>query len=93
MQSPATSGFTVPEDRAARKATVPPPPSTGVSRALLRMHRPLTSMFGRRPVCLWGQFVGTYSVLAYAAYEGWRERERSVRCDFAFEVGVVRSVA
>jgi hypothetical protein len=33
----------------------------------LRMHRPLTSTFGRRFLCLWGQFVGTYSAFAYAA--------------------------
>ncbi len=74
-------------------AAKPPPPSTGVSRASLRMQRPLTSMLGRRPLCLWGQFVGTYSALAYAAYAGWRERERPVRCGFAFEVGVGRRVA
>jgi hypothetical protein len=48
----------------------PPPPNTGVFRAFLRMHRPLTSMFGRRFLCLWGQFVGTYSALAYAACAG-----------------------
>ena len=45
-------------------------------------------MFGRRLLCLWGQFVGTYSALAYAAYAGWRERERPVRCGFAAEAGV-----
>ena len=42
-------------------------------------------MFGRRLLCLWGQFVGTYSALAYAAYAGWRGRERPVRCGFAVE--------
>ena len=52
------------------------------------MHRPLTSRFGRRLLCFWGQFVGTYSALAYAACAGWREGERPVRCGFAFEVGV-----
>ena len=46
---------------------LPPPPSTGVLGAFLRMHRPLTSMFGRRLLRLLGQFVGTYSALAYAA--------------------------
>ena len=45
-------------------------------------------MFGRRLLCLWGQFVGTYSALAYAAYAGWRERERPVRCGCAAEVRV-----
>ena len=46
---------------------LPPPPSTDAFGASLRTHRPLTSMFGRRLLCLWGQFVGTYSALAYAA--------------------------
>jgi hypothetical protein len=50
-------------------------------------------MFGRRLLRLWGQFVGTYSALAYAAYAGWRGRERPVRCGFATEVWVGRSVA
>jgi hypothetical protein len=73
--------------------TLPPPPSTGVFRAFLRTHRPLTSMFGRWLLCLWGQFVGTYSALAYAAYAGWRERERPVRCGFATEMRIGRSAA
>ena len=42
----------------------PPPPSTGVFRVFLRTHRPLTSTFGRRLLCLWGQFVGSYSTSA-----------------------------
>ena len=50
-------------------------------------------MFGRRLLCLWGQFVGTYSTLAYAAYAGWRGRERLVRCGFATGVRGGRSVA
>lgn len=50
-------------------------------------------MFGRRLLCLWGQFVGTYSALAYAAYAGWRGRERPIRCGFVMEVWVGRSVA
>lgn len=66
--------------------TLPPPLSTGVFRASLRMHRPLTSKFGRRLLCLRGQFVGTYSALAYAAQAGWRGRERPARCGFADEV-------
>jgi hypothetical protein len=82
-----TSIFAAPEDRAARNATVPPPPSTGVFRASLRMHRPLTSMFGRRLLRLLGQFVGTYSVLAYAACARWSGSERPARCGFAVEVG------
>ena len=41
-------------------------------RAFLPMRRPLASMFGRGLLCLWGQFVGTYSALAFAAYAGWR---------------------
>jgi hypothetical protein len=36
-------------------------------RASLHTHKPLTSIFGRRLLRLWGQFVGTYSALAYAA--------------------------
>jgi hypothetical protein len=71
----------------------PPPPSTGVFRAFVRMHRLLTSTFGRRLLCLWGQFVGTYSALAYAAYARWRGRERPVRCGFATEVPTGWSVA
>jgi hypothetical protein len=54
----------------------PPPPSRGVFRASLRTHRPLTNMYGRRLLCSWGQFVGTYSVPAYPAYAGCRGRER-----------------
>ncbi len=50
-------------------------------------------MFGRRPLCFWGQFVGTYSALAYAAYAGRRRRERPVRCAFAPEASVGRTVA
>ena len=87
MHGPPTSRFVATEVRAARKPTVPPPPSKADFRTSLRMHRPLTSMFGRRLLCFWGQFVGTYSALAYAAQAGWRERERPVRCGFAFEVG------
>ncbi len=71
-----------------RAGPEPPPPSMGVLRASLRMHRPLTSMSGRRLLCFWGQFVGTYSALAYAACAGWRERERPVRCAFATEASV-----
>ena len=63
MQTRLPAGLAVAEGRKG----IPPPPSTGVFRAFLRMHRPLTSMFGRRLLCLWGQFVGTYSALAYAA--------------------------
>ena len=59
-----------------------PPPSRTAFPALLRMHKPLTSMFGRRLLCLWGQFVGTCSHLAYAAHAGWRGHERSVRWGF-----------
>lgn len=62
----------------------------GVFRALLRMHRPLTSMFGRRLVGLWGEFVGTYSAFACA---GWRGDERPVRCGFLTEMRVGRSGA
>ena len=76
-----------------RAGPEPPPPSTGALRASLRMHRPLTSVFGRRLLCFWGQFVGTYSVPAYAAYAGWRERKRPLRCGFATEARVGRSVA
>jgi hypothetical protein len=72
---------------------LPPPPSRGDFLASLRTHRPLTSTFGQRLLCLWGQFVGTYSALAYAAYAGWRGGGRPARCDFAVEVGVRRSVA
>ena len=65
----------------------PPPPTTGVSRAFVRMHRPLTSMFGWRFLCLWGQFVGTYSASAYAAYAERRACERPAHCGFAVEIG------
>jgi hypothetical protein len=41
----------------------PPPPSIGASRGFLRTHRPLTSTFGRRLLCLWGQFSGTCSAV------------------------------
>jgi hypothetical protein len=68
-------------------------PSRGAFRAFLRMHRPLTSMFGRRLLCLWGQFVGTYSALAYAACAGGRGRERPVHCGFAAKAWVGRSGA
>ena len=59
----------------------------GVFERLLRTHRPLTSMFGRRLLCLWGLFVGSYSALAYAAYARWRGRGRPARCGFAVKVG------
>jgi hypothetical protein len=72
MHKARTSRFVGSVARRVRHGPEPPPPSTGVFRAFLRMHRPLTSMFGRRLLCLWGQFVGTYSALAYAAYAGWR---------------------
>jgi hypothetical protein len=51
------------------------------------MHSPLTSVFGRRLLCLWGQFVGTCSALAYA-WVRWRGRERPARCGFATEMRV-----
>jgi hypothetical protein len=72
---------------------LPPPPSKRVFRALLHMHKPLTSIFGQRLVGLWGQFVGTYSALAYAAHAGWRGRGRPVRCGIAAEGSVGWSVA
>jgi hypothetical protein len=50
-------------------------------------------MFGWWLLCLWGQFMGAYSALAYAAYAGWRTRERPVRCGFAAEVPTGWSVA
>ena len=50
-------------------------------------------MFGRRLLCFWGQFVGTYSALAYAAHAAWGERTRLVRCGFATETSVGRTVA
>ena len=37
----------------------PPPPSTGALRPSLHMHRPLTGMFGRRLLRLWGELLGT----------------------------------
>jgi hypothetical protein len=83
-----TSCFVGSVTRRVRHGPEPPPPITGVFRAFLRMHRPLTSMFGRRLLRLWGQFVGTCSALAYAAYAGWRGRWRCIRCGFAVEVGV-----
>ena len=49
-----TSTFAEFEAAAYGELVKPPPPSTGVLRASLRMHRPLTSTFGRRPLCLWG---------------------------------------
>jgi hypothetical protein len=70
-----------------------PPPIRGVLRARLRMHRPLTSMFGRRHQCLWGQFVGTCSAPAYAACAGWRGRERPACCGFVAGGRVGRSGA
>ena len=87
MHAALTGYFVGSATRRVRHGPEPPPPSTGVFRAFLRMHRPLTSMFGRRLLCLWGQFVGTYSALAYAACAGWRGRERPVRCGFAAEAG------
>ncbi len=36
-----------------RLTGIPPPPSTGLFRASLRMHKPLTSIFGRR-FCVFG---------------------------------------
>jgi hypothetical protein len=67
MRGATTSTFARTEVRAAREPTEPPPPSRGIFRAFLRTHKPLTSTFGRRLLGLWGQFVGTYSALAYAA--------------------------
>lgn len=88
----ATSVFGV-AGAESRSIAATPRPSTGVFRAFLRMHRPLTSTFGRRLLCLWGLFMGTYSAFAYAAYARWRGRERPVRCGFAAKARVGRSVA
>ena len=79
--------------RRSKVDVFPPPPSMGVSRAFLRMHRALTSMFGRRLLRLWGQFVGTYSAFAYAACARGRRRERPAPCGFPTEARVGRSGA
>ena len=53
-------------------------------------------MFGRRLLRLWGQFVGTYSTLAYAGYAGWGGRVQPVRCRFAImpkSIGGLRTLA
>jgi hypothetical protein len=52
--------------RGPRVQIPPATKSTGVLRLFLRTHRPLTSMFGRRPLYLWGQSVGAHSAPACA---------------------------
>jgi len=70
MHNRSARMFVRTEDQSARLPTGPPPPSTGVLSAFLRMRRPLTSMFGWRLLCLWGQFVGTYSAVAMQHGQG-----------------------
>jgi hypothetical protein len=52
-------------------------------RAPLRMHRPLISMFGRRPPCLWGEYVGPCSTSAYAVWAMRQGMGASASCKFA----------
>jgi hypothetical protein len=60
----------------------PPPLSVAAFGCLLHTHKPLTSS-SRSAVCrLWGQFVGTYSTCAYAAYAGRQGTAEATRCGF-----------
>ncbi len=79
-----------------QKSTVhrsPPPPSKGVFRAFLRMHRPLTSTFGRRFLCLWGQFMGTYSTSAQGKRAARKGTIGATRWGFAHRGGRRASAA
>ena len=58
MHGATTSVFAPPEDRAARNATVPPPPSIGAFRASLHTHRPLTNIYGSAASAFVGRVCG-----------------------------------
>ena len=62
-----------------------------------RLRKPTISwafmLFQRTPTGLStglsGLFIGTYSTRAYAAYAGWRDLDRPLRCTFAAEAGAI----
>ena len=65
----------------------------GNFRVPVRMHKPLTSTFGRRLVRLWGQFVGTYSTPAHAGWAGRQGTGGPPRCGLARRRGRRSSAA